>query len=287
MARTVVPRPDSRMGAVLGLAAATLCAPRVAASQVTPGVDVGVFSRYLWRGLTRRNAPVAQMDAYVAYRFRSLFVTAGAWTSLELSRADARIADALGLGARVGEVDTWYEVSHACQYFEGGLGFTTYSFIQQADAPAVGNTLFDAEELYARITVRVGPVAPRATVWYDWRQTKGAYAEVGASYRVPVFPLGIPVLRLGGLAGFSLGQEVNPRAPAERFYFARSGLTHVDVSAEAQLSLGIIGVNLYALPAVHVRINVDDATKRVRRGPNGASDLMVWGGMTLSLHGGR
>jgi hypothetical protein len=256
--------------------------PSQLSAQVDFGFDTGLHSRYVWRGITRRNAAVTQADAFAAYGFGKFAITVGGWVNMELTRADARIDEDLGYGKRFGEWNAWSELAFSSGPWLVAAGYTQYEFRGEVTAASVGNVVTDTKEFYGRVGY-LCDLALTAVLWYDLDQIDGGYAEFGAAYNLPVFPLGIPVLRIGTVAGVNLGQD-GPR-PA---YFDDSGLTHWEFYAEAQLSVGVAGVNLYALPGVHAQVNVDDATKRERRDmvqPD--NDWKWWIGMTLSWHRGR
>ncbi len=262
--------------------------PTLLDAQVVPGFDTGLYSHHVWRGITRRNAWVWQSDIFVGYGIDRVFLTAGGWANFELTRADPRIEEAIGLGNRVGELDAWLEASYQSEVLELAAGYTAYRFTDVEDAARVGSVVFDTEEAYIRLVGRVGGFSPKAAIWYDFRVAKGAYSELGLTYDFPVLPYGIQVLRLGSSTGISLGQEVNDRDPNEPAYFDDAGITHWDLFTEAQLSLEITGFNLYALPAIHVQFNVDDATRRTDRTLDGANTgAKVWGGVVVTWYLGR
>jgi hypothetical protein len=259
--------------------------PNGLTAQWALGVDTGVFSRYHWRGLTRRNGAVWQTDAFVARRIGSTFLTAGAWTSIELARADPRIGESIGLGHWIGEIDGWVEWGYfcPCTTLEVGVGYTRYTFPRESGAAALGSTVFETGELYARMVARVlGFLTPRAAVWYDPEETDGAYFEGGLALDIRGLPALVPVLRFGGLAGFSFGQALDSLAPARPAYFADDGLTHLDFYTQVQLSIGIAGVPFYVLPAVHLQLNKDERVKVTGRGGTPAGHTW-WVGVTFSL----
>ena len=141
----------------------------------------------------------------------------------------------------------------------------------------MGSTVFNTGEIYADGQVRLGPVTPRAAVWLDLEEVKGAYFELSATYRIPVLPLAIPSLYLGALAGISAGQAVNAADPEEGGYFAENGVTHVDFFARTQIYAPIGPLrDLYITPDVHLLINFDEATKRTSRAPEDQDRGTKW-----------
>lgn len=257
---------------------------RIAAAQVHLAGDGGIHSHYVWRGLTRRNAFVWQPSFLVAYRINRVFVTAGGWTNVELTRADPRIDEALGLGARFGEFNPWIEGAYATSDIDVAAGVTAYRFPDRVEGVALGNALFDTEELYARFAWRPGRFALQVSGWYDIGEVDGFYGQIDGSFAAPFLPLAVPIVRVGGLLGFNIDQDGVPNTG----YFAASGLTHLEFYVQPQVSLPIAGLDVFALSAVRLRINLDDATKRTRRDQlvGEGADVKLYFSMTLSWHVG-
>jgi hypothetical protein len=264
--------------AAAALAALALAAPDRLAAQVSGGFDTGIWSRYQWRGLTRRNGAVWQTDLFAAYRIGRSYLTLGGWTSVELAPADLRIAEAMGLGHAVGEIDGWIEWSYAGERVDVAVGYTRYVFPERDAAQALGVTALNTGEAYARVALRARHFTARAAAWYDPEDVDGAYLEGRLTYDLVVLPVALPIVRLGALAGLNAGQDGD--------YFAENGLTHLDFFVEAQLSLGIAGLPLYLLPAAHFQLSLDDATRVVDRAGR-LSDTRFWFGTSLSWHRGR
>ncbi len=263
-------------------ATAVFAVPTPLHAQIDFGFDTGLHSQYVWRGITRRNAWVSQTDGFAAYRFGKFYLTAGGWIDVELTRADERIDEDLGYGMRLGELNFWSELSLSPAPWSFAVGYTQYEFPDKTRAARVGNTVADTKEIYGRIGFSCD-LELSAALFYDIDEIDGGYAEFEANYNLPVFPLGIPVLRIGSLAGVNLSQGGPPPA-----YFNGSGVTHWGLFAEAQLSVGISGVNFYALPSVHMQRNVDDATKRESRDIFNPDNNVKWRfSMTLTWHRGR
>jgi len=280
--------PTSRTTVLLAACLALAAAPAPLAGQLAYGFDTGLASRYTWRGLTRRNGAVWQTDAFVALRLGPAFVTAGLWTSMEVVRADVRLPDAIGLGRFVGELDGWAELSYACacDNVDLAVGYTRYYFPDRDAAAALGSTVHETGEVYARLAARVKGLAPRARVWYDPEDTRGAYVETELAYEAVVFPAALTLVRLGALGGFSAGQAIRASDPAAPAYFARDGLTHLDFFTGLQVSFAVMGLPLYALPTAHLTVNVDPHTKIVDR-TGRLADTRFWVALTVSAHGSR
>ena len=272
------------------LALAASAEPLGAQASAAVAADAGLYSRYVWRGLTRRNGWVLQPDLLVGVMTPGGSLSVGAWASLELAEAEPG-SDDLGLGRRVGESDVWAQYERRLEWLGGSLtaaaGYVRY-FVDRAAAAAAGSAAFNTGELYLDGRWRVHGLEPGATIWYDPEEVRGAYAELSGAYRVSVFPLAVPSLYLKMLYGFSWGQASDRDDPAEPAYFADDGLTHIDFSAEAQIyapvPLGPLR-HLYLTPSLHFQVNADDATRRTDRSPDGDRGNLWWGGVAVSWAG--
>ena len=188
----------------LGLLAVPL--PLFAQTGLTGGADVAFNTRYVWRGITRSSGWVLQGDAVVGARWPNASAVVGGWANLELYSADP--TRDLTLGRKLGEWNAWAEFSWWDEPFELDLGYIRYWFDEES-AAAAGANAFDTGEVYADFGLRLGSFVPRARVWVDFEEVKGAYFELDAAYRLPVFPLAVPSLYVGITGGFSAGQAVN------------------------------------------------------------------------------
>ena len=104
-------------------------------------------------------------------------------------------------------------------------------------------------------------------------KVKGLYIEGSVSHSVPLSPAFS--LTLGALAGYSAGQGVNANDPS--FNFRKNDLTHIDLSASTDLTLGPLSVT----PQFHFVINNDDFTKF--KAPNNANaGTNIWFGAVVS-----
>ncbi|HET9038672.1 MAG TPA: TorF family putative porin, partial [Gemmatimonadales bacterium] len=100
------------------LGAAVVVAGLVATAPVsaqTVGADLGVFSSYVWRGLSLTNKPVAQPDIYVTFPAGNASITLGGWANIDLGKYDDPnndISESGGSSAfNFAEFDPWAEIS--------------------------------------------------------------------------------------------------------------------------------------------------------------------------------
>jgi hypothetical protein len=262
---------------VLGaaLVVAGLVATAVPAAAQTVGADLGLFSSYVWRGLSLTNKPVAQPDLYVTFPAGPASITFGGWANIDLGKYDDPDDDFSESGGEsafnFAEFDPWAEVS-----FPAGpkatltAGATAYIYPNDAGFTSDANTV----EIYAKAAFDV-PLSPKVAVWYDVDKIKGAYFEGSISHTLPASEKVSVVL--GALAGFSAGQGV-PDDPDsdESFNFSDNGFTHLDISAGVPFSAGALSFT----PALHLVINGDDFVKLTS--PTTDSDAKLWGGVTIS-----
>jgi len=262
------------------------------------GCDVTYASRYVWRGITRRNAPVLQPDAFVSLQWSFGFVSAGGWANIELERADPNDPTAVGLGRRVGEKNVWAQLDLFTRLFAFKLGYTRYMFDVAAAAPFNVN-VFDTGEFFTDLRLDLpwspqwvsGPgfaTALAVAVWYDREDVDGFYFEPSVELQLPFFPLlsiwfpsPLPALQLRAAAGVSVGQEItDPMNPDG--YFASDGLTHWDFSA----ATSIVAARSFNLAvSYHLQVNKDANTRgRLANGmPDIGDDVKHWVRLSVSI----
>jgi hypothetical protein len=264
------------LGAAFLVAGITTAAPVTAQ---TVGADLGLFSSYVWRGLSLTNKPVAQPDLYVTFPAGKASVTLGGWANIDLGKYDDPqddISESGGLSSfNFAEFDPWAEISFPVgEKTTLTAGATAYIYPNDAGLTKDLNTV----EVYGKAAFDV-PLSPKLAIWYDLDKVDGAYLEGSVSHTVQASEkVGVT---LGALAGFSAGQDADldangiPRA--EFFNFIDNGLTHIDLSAGLPLAAGAFSIT----PALHFVINGDDATK-VTSPTNLDKDVKLWGGVTIS-----
>jgi hypothetical protein len=268
-------------GVVLLLA--VLAAPESAAAQAELGAEAGLFSSYVWRGLSLTNKPVLQPDVYLSFPAGQASVTVGGWANIDLGKYDDfddDFSESGGLSAfNLAEFNPYAEVSFPAGKATLTGGITGYIYPNDLTEDSNGglNSDFNTWEVYGRAEFDV-PLAPSLSIYYDFDKIDGAYFEGAVAHSVPLNER--LSLDLGALAGLSAGQDAdlddagNPQA--EFFNFAENGFTHLDLSAGLPLTAGVFSIT----PQLHVVINGDEATKLTS--PTSDSDVKVWGGVSLS-----
>lgn len=266
MERTRVGGAFLIIGALLGAVPAQ--------AQTTIGADLGLFSSYVWRGITYTNKFVIQPDVYVTIPVSSASITVGGWANIEPGAYDgAEDISENGIdGAGLAEFDWWGEVG-----FPVGpkttltAGITGYHFPNDNGFTSAANTI----EVYGKAAFDV-LLSPKLAVWYDVDKIKGAYFEGSVSHSVAASEK-ISVT-FGALAGLNAGQGI-PDDPLsdQSFNFVDNGFTHLDLSAMVPVTAGPLSFS----PALHLVITGDDATKFTSP-TNTDKGAKLWGGVTIS-----
>ncbi|MEO8198885.1 MAG: TorF family putative porin [Gemmatimonadota bacterium] len=260
--------------------ALTLVAVSQASAQVSVGADAGIFSSYVWRGLTLSSKPVIQPDLWVSVPVGSGSITVGGWGNVELGKYDGTndISEGGGqAGPDLTEFDWWGEYGNTFGKATLTLGATGYIYPNDFGLTSDANTI----EVYGRLGFAT-VLSPRFSAYYDVDKIKGFYFEGMVNHSIQVSPSFS--LTLGALAGLSAGQGINDDpASDESSNFFDDGLTHVDLSASTSFSAG----SLSFAPAFHFQINSDEATKPHNADPAKFDEsTKIWFGMTISWAGG-
>ncbi len=252
-----------------------------ARAQATFGVDLDLFSSYVWRGLTLTNKPVAEPGLWVSFPAGNASITVGGWANIDLGQyddIDDDISESGGTSSfNLSEFDPYAEIS-----FPAGKATLTggvLGYIYPNDLDDAPNGGLDSEantlEVYGKLGFDV-PLSPELSVYYDVDKIKGAYIEANLGHSIAA---GEAVsIDLGAAAGFSAGQGIpDDLLSDESFNFAEDGFTHLDLSAGVPFAAGAISIT----PVIHVVIAGDDFTK-VTSPSNIDSDTKLWGGVSLS-----
>jgi Bacterial protein of unknown function (Gcw_chp) len=261
-------RPELLGVAVLAVVASA--SARTARAQATVGADLGLFSGYVWRGVSLTNRPVGQPNVYVAFPAGNASVTVGGWANVDLGRYDDAddFSQSGGVSSlNLSEFDPWAEVSLPVGKATLTGGVVGYVFPNDFGVTDDFNTW----EVYGKVGLGV-PLSPKLAVYYDFDKVNGAYIEGSVGHSVP---LGSVSLNLGALAGLSAGQA-EADSPGEINNFFENGFTHLDLSAGVPVSAGIFSLT----PVIHFLVNGDEITKLTS--PGDESDVKLWGGLTIS-----
>ena len=241
------------------------------AAQAMVGADIGLFSSYVWRGVSLTNRPVAQPNVYLTVPAGKATVTAGGWASVDVGSYDDPNDDISQSGGvssfNLAEFDPWAEVNLPVGMATVTGGVVGYVFPN--DPPAVATEDLNTWEVYGKVGLGV-LLNPKLAVYYDFDKVNGAYLEGTVSHAVP---LGGRSLNLGALAGFSAGQA---ESAEDINNFAENGFTHLDLSAGMPIPVGVLSIT----PVLHLLVNGDAVTKITS--PTDESDVKVWGGVTIS-----
>jgi hypothetical protein len=257
--------------------AVTLGGKVPAQAQATFGVDLDLFSSYVWRGLTLTNKPVAEPGLWVSIPAGNASVTVGGWANIDLGQyddIDDDISQSGGTSAfNLSEFDPYAEISFPAGKATLTGGVIGYVYPNELDdAPNGGldreaNTL----EVYGKLGFDV-PLGPELSVYYDVDKIKGAYIEANLSHSLAASEA--VAIDLGATAGFSAGQGIpEDLLSDESFNFADDGFTHLDLSAGVPFAAGAVSIT----PV----IAGDDFTK-ITSPSNVDSDTKLWGGVSLS-----
>ena len=252
-------------------------------AQSTFGVDLDLFSSYVWRGLSMTNKPVAEPGAWVTFPAGNASITVGGWANIDMGRYndESDISESGGTSAfNLAEFDPYAEVSF--QVRSATLTGGVLGYVYPNQDPGFTSD-FNTWEIYGKAGLDV-PLSPELSIYYDIDKVKGAYLEwnishsLAASEKVSV--------DLGATAGFSAGQHADlddlgqPRS--EFFNYAENGFTHLDLSAGVPFTAGVLSIT----PVIHFVINGDELTKitsfdETTGFPN-SNGTKLWGGVSLS-----
>jgi Bacterial protein of unknown function (Gcw_chp) len=246
-------------------------------AQAEVGAELGLFSSYVWRGLSLTNKPVAQPDVWVSFPAGNASITLGSWANIDLGKYDDPnddISESGGLSAfNLSEYNPYAEVEFGTGKATLTGGIVGYIYPNDLDDAPNPESALDSEsntwEVYGKVGLDV-PLAPELSIYYDFDKIKGAYVEGAVAHSVPIG--GEKTLDLGALAGLSLGQDVSSDESAN---FLDDGFTHLDLSAGVPLTAGVFSIT----PVLHFQISGDDFTKFTS--PTDESDVKLWGGVSI------
>ena len=273
------------LGVTLAVTSALANARPAKAQEV--GVDVSLYSAYVWRGLSLTNKPVVEPDLYVTFPAGPASITIAGWANFDLGKYrdfNDDISESGGLSAfNLSEFDPYAEVAFPAGKATLTAGVTGYIYPNKVESatfeptPGLLTKESNTVEIYGKVEVDA-LLSPTLSIYYDVDKIKGAYIEAGISHTLPMNEkLG---LDLGAVAGFSAGQDAphtnsDPRKMPSTF--EDDGFTHLDLSAGLPLTAGVFSIT----PALHLVINGDEFTK-VTSPTNIDKGAKLWGGVTVS-----
>jgi Bacterial protein of unknown function (Gcw_chp) len=270
------------VGSAVLLSAVGFTIPSQAQTEV--GVDLGLYSSYVWRGLSLTNKPVAQPAVYLSIPVSNASVTLGGWANIDLGSYDDindDIAEGGGTSFNLSEFDPYAEISFPVGKATLTGGVTGYIYPNDEEAPNdFGLLTSDANtvEIYGKLGYDA-PLSPELSIYYDVDKIEGAYIEGAVSYSLAASEN--VSIDLGALAGFSAGQDCDGDFASDTcsnsFNFADNGFTHLDLSAGVPFAAGAFSIT----PVLHLVINGDDATK-ITSPSEFDKDVKLWGGVSLS-----
>jgi hypothetical protein len=264
------------LGTVLLVAGASVYAlPGHAQTEI--GADLGLFSAFVWRGLSLTNKPVAQPAIWASIPAGNAGITLGLWSTIDLGKYDDPeddISESGGLSSfNLAEYDPYAEVSFPVGKATITAGGIAYIFPNDLTPTSNGglDSEFNTVELYGKVGFDA-PLSPVLSVYYDVDKVQGAYLEGGVSHALAASEK--VSVELGAAAGFSAGQGVSDD-PDEFANFADDGFTHLDLSAGVPLTAGAFSIT----PVLHLIVAGDDFTKFTS--PTDESDVKLWGGVSI------
>ena len=156
-----------------------------AGERPTASADVGVFSKYMWRGFELSDdSVVIQPSVTVEYKGFSLNL----WGNLD---TDSKVTDQ----SEFNETDLTLAYDTSIGDFDIGVGYIYYGL----------DNANDPEELYASVCAAAIPLAPTLTVYRDITEVIGWYMNLGISHSIEL-PHEM-TLDLAGSAGYYYSKD--------------------------------------------------------------------------------
>ncbi len=144
------------------------------ADKPTAGVDVGVFSQYIWRGeALSKDSLVIEPSVTLGYKGFSLNV----WGNMD---TDSKPWN----GAKYNETDITLSYSKDVGITKLTGGYIYYALNEQPATPEIKASK-DTQEIFASVGLNVF-LSPTLTVYRDIAQFPGWYVNLGISHSIPV-----------------------------------------------------------------------------------------------------
>ncbi|SPD71763.1 conserved exported hypothetical protein [uncultured Desulfobacterium sp.] len=229
-------------------------------------LDVGAFSKYVWRGWQySEDSVVIQPSLTAAYKWFSINL----WENID---TDNKITD----DPEYNETDVTVSYDTSIGDYDFGIGYVYYN-IDDAD---------DCEEFFASICVSKCPVLPTLTIYREVADAQGWYLNLGISHSFPV--MGVITLDLAGSAGYyysddndfvEVDNHLNPTD--KRYKSLHDGLISLGLTIPINNYLTLIPMMAYSFPLVD---NADDLiTYDNREAGLECDSSYFFGGATLSI----
>lgn len=155
---------------LLVMGAAILAAQGEEAPEWTTGLDLSVYSRYVWRGITLTDDPVLQPS--LTFKHANGF-TSNIWGNMDLG-------DANDMSGEFNELDYTVDYSWTSGPTTMSAGLIYYTF-PNTDAGSTAEVYFGAGV--------DAPLSPSLTVYYDFKEVDGYCAKFGIGHCINI-PMG-------------------------------------------------------------------------------------------------
>ncbi|MGD9546774.1 MAG: TorF family putative porin [Candidatus Krumholzibacteriia bacterium] len=151
-------------------------APVLALGPLDASAELGLFSKYVWRGMVVTDDPVLQPAAGVSVAgFGASF-----WGNIDLTDVNGSAEDPDEFKGKFNEIDYTLTYGLSLPMVSLNAGFIHYTF---------PNTGFDSTtEIFASASANV-LLSPSLAVYYDFDEVDAAYIAIGASHGVPMSPV--------------------------------------------------------------------------------------------------
>jgi hypothetical protein len=199
----------------------------------------------------------------------------GVWASVEPARYNgaADISAVYGLlpGPAFTQYSAWAHVAAELPGVSLSGGAETFLYPAVADLAALYNTV----EITMSASLAL-PLTPTVTAWYDVGAVRGAYVETSIWFEHQLRGRPVSFSLTGGInSGQGPDQNENDQA-----YFARKGMTHLELSATTDYDVGALRLS----PNAQVIYGVDPYVRVIA--PERLRSTKLWFGTAVSWRSG-
>ena len=150
--------------------------PVLALGPLDASAELGLFSKYVWRGMVVTDDPVLQPAAGASVAgFGASF-----WGNIDLTDVNGSVEDSDGFKGEFNEIDYTMTYGLSLPMVSLNAGLIRYTF------PNTG--LDSTTEIFASASANV-LFSPSLAVYYDFDEIDAAYIAIGASHGVPMSPV--------------------------------------------------------------------------------------------------